>query len=185
VDYTVCDSSSEGELAVVSVVSALTTDSTICGPYAIIPCLGDNECTLDASQTGCSYDADSDALSIYATVNFNDNVWTVTERNSLVEVENGTMRFWDCSNKRRKRARDLERYAQLEELTRMQSGPSSLISETVEDGKPAGADDVRLGSLVLIGLISLIAILITVVLVIRRRQLKKSIPRDSVDSECR
>ncbi|KAL5267196.1 hypothetical protein ACHWQZ_G004291 [Mnemiopsis leidyi] len=97
---TYCTDSSTGEYSKTEMTETLTTKNSKCGPYPIVPCLKESECTLDVEKTGCRWDESDSAnkrLHVFYQVNFNKPVWTIQERKNLAHPDPGTkIKFWDC-----------------------------------------------------------------------------------------
>ena len=86
-----------------------------------------SECYIDANETGCSYDSSTEKLTIYVTVNFNESIYSVSDKSSKTDLNDTVIKFWDCTTNKRRRRGDVEKMLQLERLimgnsTVMQTG---------------------------------------------------------------
>ena len=53
---------------------------------------------MDESETGCSWNSVSKVLTVFYKVNLNNRVWSVQEKEALVNLPHESkLRFWDCS----------------------------------------------------------------------------------------
>jgi len=141
--FTICDeSTSTSPYDYASLNAMMVTESDVCGPYSIAPCLlaSPRTCTL-GSDTGCRYDTDTSTVYFYYTVDLTTPVWTLEERNELVLPESGSMRVFSCSSKRRRRdeaaSADVFESLRNETLVEQQQGISSTSRRLlqIDDGE--------------------------------------------------
>ncbi|XP_063682393.1 uncharacterized protein LOC134817185 isoform X2 [Bolinopsis microptera] len=101
-DFTVCEYENTSEnyyYSSTKIRNILAKKSDTCGTYIAVPCLKTNECTLveNRRKTDCGWNEDTKALTIYYAVKLTNKVWTVKERDALVNLPlKSKLRFWDC-----------------------------------------------------------------------------------------
>ncbi|KAL5249910.1 hypothetical protein ACHWQZ_G015848 [Mnemiopsis leidyi] len=101
-----CSPAATGEISKDKVIAKLNSmTDTNCGFRHLVPCLLENKCTLDTEKTVCLYDPVKDELQMDYYVTLNTPVWTISERDALVQKEEGKFKFWGCSDVYRKRRR--------------------------------------------------------------------------------
>ncbi|XP_063691278.1 uncharacterized protein LOC134823674 [Bolinopsis microptera] len=112
-DFTVCeyeDTNEDYYYSSTQIWKNLVTRSDKCGTHIVVPCLQTNECTLVdvRGKTGCRWNDETKALTIFYTVKLTNKVWTEKERDALVNLPLTDYRgvplavetkipFYDCS----------------------------------------------------------------------------------------
>ncbi|XP_063683640.1 uncharacterized protein LOC134818138 [Bolinopsis microptera] len=90
-DFTVCeyeDTNEDYYYSSTQIWKNLVTRSDKCGTHIVVPCLKTNECTLVdvRGKTGCRWNNETKALTIFYTVKLTNKVWTEKERDALVNL---------------------------------------------------------------------------------------------------
>jgi hypothetical protein len=70
---------------------------TNCGFRHKVTCLTNGKCKLDTNKSGCRYDAESRLMTNEYHVIFTPPVWNVSEKDALLRLTGGLIRFWRCS----------------------------------------------------------------------------------------
>ncbi|KAL5251233.1 hypothetical protein ACHWQZ_G016815 [Mnemiopsis leidyi] len=186
----ICSAGAAAEFTEEKIVEYLTgTDTSECGAAKVVPCLGQETCTIKTEQAGgpdyngCSWDKATKKLSVFVTVEFTSAIEKIQDKLDAVTLAEGDkLRYWDCdgdgTNKRNALLIEILDRGPVDTrivmknstfLDEEEEGPGFEIKNRSDDEMSA-----KLRLLLVVGAVCFAALLILAVTVLARRRITRN-----------